>query len=186
MTWVVAELAHHIALLPLVVLVWLGVRGRERQAEWWLVAGAYLVSWFADAAAHYVNPWIVSAVYPVSQSALIGAALLPRKHATPYVAAIVLLGCVAMAFHDFAGPDILLRAVCFGAIVALAWGRAWDLGNLHASLMVYFGLGLLAWFAYAVAPNWWTWGAFQLCRVTGLVLFCVAAWTIRTPLRFAR
>ena len=161
--------------MALVPLAWLGLltaAGQSRDAAWWWLAGAFAVSWVADTAAHWADPARVSLVYPVTQTALVGAVLLERRAAGLLTALLVTVGLVAAWIG---GLDVLLRTVAWGAIVGIVWDRP-ALGRLRVALLVSFGLGLVAWWGYAVAPGWTSWGVYQSVRAAGLLLFCWAAY----------
>lgn len=167
-------IAHHMALIPLAWLAGLRARGRRRDAAWWWLAGAFAVSWLADTAAHWVDPWLIGLVYPVSQSALVAAVLLDRREAAKLLAVLLLIGVGAALWHGVQGPDVLLRTVAWGAIAGIAFDR-WELGRLRMSLLVTFGLGLIAWMGYAIWPGWTSWLVYQGARAFGIGLFCWAA-----------
>lgn len=168
----VGEAAHWVGLVPLVWLGLLTAAGQSRGAAWWWLAGAFAVSWIADTAAHWVDPARVSLVYPVTQTALVGAVLLERRAAGLLTALLVTVGLVAAWMG---GLDVLLRTVAWGAIVGIVWDRP-ALGRLRTALLTSFGLGLACWWAYALSPGWMTWGALQGVRALGLLLFCWAAY----------
>src|SRR5947208_264158 len=107
------EIAHQMSLLPLLWLALLHARGVHRDAAWWWIAGAFGVSWLADTAAHWVSPWMVSAVYPVSQSAIIGAVLLGRRDAMAFLGALVCMALLSLFWEGVNGPMILLRTVAW-------------------------------------------------------------------------
>jgi len=114
---VVTELAHWLGLAP---VAWLALR-RERRSDWWWLAGAFGVSWIADTAAHlWGHPWFVSAVYPVSQAALIGAVLLPRPDADWFIGVLVVGGILGLAREGTTHPSVLLHTVAYGGIVAVS------------------------------------------------------------------
>lgn len=163
--------------MALVPLVWMGgltVRGYIRGWEWWWLAIAFGVSWLADTAALVADPWIISAVYPLGQSALVGLVFLTRRDGLRFLMALLAVGVAAMLWRGAAGPEVLLRTVAWGAVVGIVLDR-WALGRLRTTLLVYFGLGLFAWWLYALSPGWWTWGAYQFLRLAGILLFCAAA-----------
>lgn len=163
------ELAHHMALLPVVALGWKRV---GEPAYWWLGL-AFFVSWLADSAAHVVNPSLVSLVYPLTQVGLVALVLVPRQDADRVlgVAALVAVSAVIVP----TGLDVLLRTVAWGAIAGMAWPRK-DLGLLRWSLVLAFGVGLLAWYGYVLWPGWASWIIYQGVRAMGISVFCVAVW----------
>lgn len=170
-----AEVGEQMALLPLATLLLLRWRGQRREAAWWWLAGAFLVSWLADEAARWTLPAFVSIVYPLAQAGIVLAVLQPRPVALVSVVALTVLGALAILWEAGRFPDLLLRAGCWGAIVASV-GLHRPVSLLRGSLLVYFGLGLLAWAGYVALPGWTSWGAYQLVRFAGLALFSLAVW----------
>jgi len=169
--------------MGLAPLLWLAIR-RERRPDWWWLAVAYGISWLADTAAHlWGHPWFVSAVYPVSQAALIGAVLLPRPDADWFVGVLVVGGVLGIAREGTTHPSLLLHTVAFGGIVAISWQHPHQ--RLRLALLVSFGLGLLAWVVFTRWVTWGTWGAYQLVRATGIGVFCWASMNPHPPLRLA-
>lgn len=167
--------AHHMALVPLVWLLVLHARGNARDVAWWWLGAAYAVSWLADTAAHVVSPWLVSAVYPVTQAGIVGAVLLDRRRASLYASVLVLIGVAAvLSPHSLTGPDLILRSVAWGAVAYLALHRP-ELGRLSVALFASFGVTLVAWWGYAFLPGWATWSTYQTARLVGIALFCYAA-----------
>jgi hypothetical protein len=173
---VIFEAAYLMGLIPVVWLGWCRVRGRPVGAEWWWLAGAYGVSVLADTASRFLPVearWVVSLVYPVSQSAVIGAVLLDRRDAMTLVVVLVVIALAAALVEHVHGPDVLVRTVAWGAVVGIAYDRP-ALGSLRRALLVSFGLGWVAWLAYAAWPGWSSWGAYQFVRLAGLLLFAAA------------
>lgn len=177
------ELAHHMALLPAATLA---VRRSRNGALWWL-AGVFLVAWLADWGKHLgINPLLVSWVYPISQAGIVLAVFLPRRIAFSGLVAVTILGILALLWQGDRGPDLLLRAGAWGAIIATVAPRR-DLGLLRISLLIYFGLGLAAWAGYTGAPGWTSWRIYQVVRLAGIILFCSVvlrkemAWNSSTP-----
>lgn len=191
------ELAHWIGLVPLLWLVLLDVRDVRRDAAWWWIAGALGVSWLADTAAHWVNPDLVGNVFPLAQTALIGAVVLSRAEALRFVGALLAVALVDIGSRGPLGADVLVATVANGAVVGLAWRPDAD-RRLRGALLVYFGLGLFAWWAFALStelfhlgirelvPAWPTWLAYQATRALGIGLFCWASRSSGPPLRLAR
>lgn len=168
----IPEIAHQMALLPILWLAALwAVEERRDPALWWL-AGVFAISWMADTAAHWVDPWLISAVYPVSQAALVAVVLLKRDDALLFLFTITAIGIISIAFQELQQPNVL-RSAAWGAIVAIVYPL--PLGRLRASLLVTFGVGLVAWILFAVMRDWPTWLIYQGARAAGIVLFCWAA-----------
>src|SRR5260221_2594102 len=99
------------ALLP---LLWLGVLayyGQRRSVLWWTLAIVLGVSWLADTAAHWVDPWLVSALYPGVQAILLGLVLLPSPAVWPFTGAIGLgnfgpMLCRGLPHPEFISPTL--------------------------------------------------------------------------------
>lgn len=155
--------------MGLVPVLWLALR-KERRVEWWWLAGVFGVSWLADTAAHWVNPWLVSAVYPVAQAGIVGAVFLSRREAALLVAVLVWVGVLSAGWGTV--PDLLLRTVAWLAVVGIVWPL--PLGSLRVALLLAFGLGWLCWVGYQFAPGWTSWGVYQGVRAVSLGWFCLA------------
>lgn len=159
------------ALLP---FAWLALQ-RESRSLWWVVAVAVFgVSWLADTAALFGNPWLPAAVYPVSQAGILVALLASRKSAGLLIGLLVVAALVGIAWEGVTGPDVLLETVAAGIVVGLVWPRR-DLGRLRIMLLVGFGGGWLVWLGYLFAPGWTSWGVYQGVRAVSLGLFCWAS-----------
>jgi hypothetical protein len=174
----VTTVVWQFALIPLVALTVLRMLGNRRDAAYWWLAGAFAVSWLADAPVDHMPRefhWIPSAVYPVSQSALIGAVLLSRRRAVALLGLLVAVGLVAAFWTGAKGPDILLHSVAFLAVVAIVADRPELPQRLQACLFVYFGLGWVAWLVHARWLVLATYYPYQAIRLAGLLLFCWAA-----------
>lgn len=166
------------ALLPLLWLGWLKFRKRDPGVAWWWLVGVFVVSWLADTAAFWVDPWVIGAVYPVSQAALIGAVFLPRRDAVLLIVVLAVVGIVDLLWHGVAGPDILLRVTAWGAATAIVYHLP-QLGRLRIALIVYLGGSLLAWMLYNIWPGWRSYLIYQTIRLAGILLFC---WAATSPL----
>ena len=166
--------ASALGAIPLAGLGWLRVRGRRRGAFWWWMAAAFSVSCLADVAGGLGYASEASQVYPVLQAGLVVALLLPRRYAEWGVGAILLAASASIVSRDAAGLDVLLRVVAFGGVSAVAWWRL-PASALRTALLVYFAGGALAWYLYAAAPGYVTWGLLQGTRLVGLVGWCSAA-----------
>lgn len=162
------------SLVPFFWLAWLHWRKREPGLAWWWLAGAFAVSWLADTGALWLSPWLVGAVYPVSQAAIIGAVLLSRSEAIELTIALVLIGILDVYANGITGPDILLRTVAWLSIAGTVYPLR-QLERLRMCLLVSFGVGWLAWMWYAMNPGWPSWIGYQSVRLAGILLFCWAA-----------
>lgn len=174
----IVTVAIAMGLLPLAFLGLLRARGQRRDAEWTWLSTAFAVSWLADVVADVLpvrERWIPSLVYPISQTAIIGAVFLPRRRATLLLGILVLTGCVTAIWHGVTGPDVVLRTVAWLVIVAIVADRPELPGRLQACLFVYFGAGWVLWLVHAEALVVATWYSYQSVRLSGLLLFCWAA-----------
>lgn len=170
-------------LVPLVWLACLRLTGIKRDAAWWWVAAALSISWIADWTIHIgVSPWLASAVYPVTQAALIGAVFLPRRDAQSFVAVLVLVGLMAVLWNGTDGPDRFLHTVAWLSVVGIVGHRP---SPLRPVVPIAFACLWLAWLGYALAPGWPSWLLFQGVRLGGLVAFCWIAWKPPLALRIA-
>lgn len=146
---------------------------------YWLVALAFAISWIADLSARLWpdGAWLVSLVYPVSQAALIAAVLLPRRDTITFVCALVVSGLASVALRGTQGPDVLLRTVAWLGLAFLVMDR-WALGRLRTALVVYFGVGWMAWLLRAIYLTVPWWYVTQSVRLAGILLFC---WAVIQP-----
>ena len=152
---------------------------RARSIRPFLVAFALMVSWFADAIrAAGVEHWAVSAVYPVLQYSLIYRLYVPRWPAIWLMLGTAGLAAVAAVYGAYTGPDAVLR-LAGGLVLTLL-----VVGRYRPGLLVYFGLGALAWAPLVVlagdSPAFlYCFLAYQGCRVVGLGLISRAVWRDR-------
>jgi hypothetical protein len=185
---VVSEIASEMGLVPLAWLVVLRFRGMPRDAALWWLAVAFGVSWLADLIAFFVDPWLTSATYPATQAALIGAVFLSRRDAMRFLVLLVAVAVFAIAMQGATGPEIVSRAVAFGSACVIAYRRP-EVPKLRAPLLVYFGLGLVAWAAVVYwsgtpnDPRYTPYLVYQAIRAVGIGLFCWAALDPKPPLR---
>lgn len=179
------EVAHWMGLVPLLWLALLRFRGRTIGVEWYWLAGVFAVSWLADTAAHFANPWVMSKVYPVSQAAIVGLVLLSRREALLLIATLVWVGALDVVWIGVGDFDILLRTVAWLSVVGIIFPLK-QLGRLRLSLLVAFGVGWVCWMGYAIWPGWTSWSGYQLTRLAGILLFCWAATSPLPQLRLTR
>jgi hypothetical protein len=171
------------ALIPALYLGWLRVRKRPRELAWWWLAAAFFVSWIADSAADLLPQsagWVPSLVYPVAQTAIVGAVLLPKKAATVLLWLLAGFGVLAALWQATPGPDLLLRAAAWLTIVGIVWYRDDLPYRLRLCFLMYFGVGLAMWMVHLEWLVVATWYPYQLARLAGLLLFC---WAARLPVR---
>jgi hypothetical protein len=177
----VSAAATAIGAIPIVCLVVLAARRRDRDVAWWWLAAAFAVSAIADVAARGLNPWIVSHLYPVSQAALVGAVLLDRPRAVRFLVVLVVVATATAVWHVGDGPDVVLRTVAWLPLAVMAWHRRELDGWLRASLLTAFGVAWVAWLGYVVWPGWWSWGVYQGVRLVSVCLFARAVWSSPYP-----
>jgi len=177
---VLAYAALLLGLVPLAWLLSLWRGGRRFPSLWWWVAAAYGVSFLADVLGfawwrglRWVDPWLVSGTYPVSQAGILGFVLLPYHAAGRFLMALVLATILGGMFAVGVNT-VPLRVVAWGTVVVLAWPRR-DLGALRLALLVSFGLGLLGWLSYVGWPSFGAWAALQGTRVVGTGCYCWGA-----------
>lgn len=177
--------------MGLVPLIWVSFV-RPPRVYWWL-AVAFAVSFIADTFGHRFDPLTVSIVYPVSQAGIASLALLEKtRDRFVFLGALVWAGLCAVLLQDAPHPDLLLSTVAFGSLAAFAFfrgvasrfiiragydsDRRQELAAISWPLVVYFGGGLLAWYAFAAWPSWHTYALYQTTRIAGLLYFCYAVW----------
>lgn len=166
----VSEVAHHMALIP---LLWLGVLayyGQRRGVLWWALAVVLSVSWIADTAAHWVDPWLISALYPAVQALVFACIVLPPPALRRFAIIISLATGMAVYWRGGPHPEVLAHTVAWAGLVVIAWPHR----LLRSPILTTFGFGWLAWLGYNFAPSWLTWGAYQSVRALGLGVFCWA------------
>jgi hypothetical protein len=159
-------LAHHVSLVPLLWLGALTYYGQRRSVLWWMLALMVGVSWMADTAAHWVDPWLVSRTYPLAQALVVGVVLLSADRLWRLA---VILGTAWLIAASTTGPDILTHTVAWTSILVMVW-PATDVARRTAALLVLSTW--LGWIAYTIAPGWWSWGIYQGLRASGFGLFC--------------
>ncbi len=173
----VAEVTIQMALVPAGYLAWRRSRGERFDAALWWIAAALSVSWIADRVSAFFAPhdrWIISTTYPVSQTALIGVALLERKRAAILAGVLAVAAAGVVVWRGVHEPDVIFRSGAWITILWLLWTRL-DAMPVRWSMSVYFGGGLIAWLCYARWPGLSTWAVYQGMRALGLAWFCVAA-----------
>lgn len=158
------------ALLPVLWLAVLAWHHQQRSAMWWALALTLSVSWLADTAAHWADPWLAMALYPALQALVLGAVLVPTPALWRFAALILAATLLPLLWRGVAHPDILARTICWAGLVTIAWPHR----ALRVPVAVTFGLGWVAWLGYNFLPSWLTWGVYQSVRALGLGVFCWA------------
>jgi len=159
--------------MGLLPVLWLGVlasAGHRRSPLWWALGITLSLSWVADTAAHWVDPWLVSSLYPIAQTLVMGIVLLPASRLGRFVAAVAVTTGLALLLAGTGHPEVLIHTVCWTGILVLAWPYR----EIRGPTVWTFGVGWLAWVAFASLPTFATWGVYQAIRMTGLGVFCYA------------
>jgi len=129
------------------------------------------VSWLADSAAHWVDPRVISALYPIVQVILVAFVVLPPIAAHRLILAIVMIAVASLAARGVARPDVFVRTICWAGIVLMLWPTP----SLRVTVLSAFGLCWLAWIGYSLSPSWATWGVYQGLRAGADGVFCWAS-----------
>lgn len=174
MSYLIGSAAAFVGLIP---LLWL-MLGPSRDHRWWWMAAGFAVSYLADAVAAVSAPTFVSQLYPVTQAALFVLVLAPRRSREWLIGGLLCCAGVSVAWREAQGLDILLHVVAWGTVAAMGWFTP---HRLRLALMTYFAGGAVLWCAYVFSPGWITWGAYQVTRLLGVALWCVAASHASTP-----
>jgi len=173
--------------LPLAWLFALSLRGKDHEPQWWWLALAFAVSWAADETAlQFPKPdrWWLTFIFPISQTTIVTRVLWSQRRTFIVLGVLVAAALLAVAWEGVRGPDVILYSVACLCIVGIVWLRPELSFRLRLCLLVYFGLGLIAWLAHAewihehphgTAPTWWP---YQGARLAGLLLFC---WAVMKP-----
>lgn len=177
------------AAIGLVPLAWIALRREPFAAHWWWLAVAFAVSFVADAVAltqPKFDRWWLTLVYPVAQSGLIGATLLPtRRQAKLFVTLLGAVAVLAVVVRGTKGPDVVLDAVASLGVVCIVLARKELPARLRLALAVYFGGGWATWLIHARWLTVATWYPYQASRLAGVLLFCWAAVGPERELRLA-
>lgn len=168
----ISEVTHHLALTPLLWLGALSYTGKTIRSEWWLLALVLAVSWIADSAAHFIDPWFVSALYPIAQAVLVAAVVLSPVAAHRFILAILAIAVVSISWNGVGRPDLFIRTICWVGIMLMLWPLG---SSIRVIAFSAFGLCWLAWIGYSMSPSWTTWGLYQGVRAATDGAFCWAS-----------
>lgn len=168
------------ALIPLLWLIALAFQGERRSVLWWGFAGTLACSWLADTAAHFVNPWYASAMYPVLQILLLGSLLLTARRWLLLVAGFSLATTLDIALWGLNHRELFLHTLAWFGMVALVWPHP---SRFRTAVVMAFGIGWLGWIGYMLSPSWTTWGIYQSVRALSLGIFCWACAPHRVSVR---
>ena len=177
----ISEVTHQMGLLPLLWLFALRGGGWNPDKISWGIAIAFAISWLADTAAHWIDPWLVSLVYPVLQAGLIAAMLRPAREVKMFLVMLAIAGIVATLNTRVRGPDVLLHTVAWLGIAVMVLrqrDRRW------MPLLGFVGMWV-CWLLYRGSPGWLSWGLFQSARAATMGGFCWAVTHAFYRLEFA-
>jgi hypothetical protein len=178
MTVDAVTVSQGMALLPLAWLATGEAWGQRRIASLWWIAVAFGVSWVTDSVAGMLEPadrWAPTLIYPIVQTGLIAAALiLQRRIAVLLMLDLGAIALTAIVWRGLHAPDVILHSAASLAVIAIVIDRRELPALLRASLLIYFGLGLVAWLVHVYWLVVATWYAYQAVRLAGLVTFSIA------------
>ena len=160
------EVAHQMALLPIVAMMLMG-RGLPR--EYWLVALAFMVSWFGDSLAWALGGawWGTYLWLPVQFWIVLMAFFKTPTNRVFSLGAVVILAASSWSVTG-AGPDLLLTIAGSATVLVLMEGR------LVPPLIAYFGLGTVAYLFMTSSTGdrfMVGWYLYQSCRLLAFILF---------------
>lgn len=163
--------------MSLVPLLWLGVLafyGQRRSALWWTLALMLGLSWIANTATEpphpWLDPWLVSAIYPLLQALLLGLVLLARVGAL--VALLLGTGITSLVLRTYLGPEVVNHTVAWTSIVVMVWPAR---DPARRTIALVFASMWLGWVAFTASVSWVTWGIYQGMQAAGLLTFCWAS-----------
>lgn len=165
MTALTIEVAHYVALVPLLACIW---SDRARALEWFVAAG-FAVSWLADSAAVMLDgSWVVTKVYPAAQ---LGCFLLAYGR-WRWALGLVALAAVTL---PLAPPDQIVTATGSVAVLYASRGE-----RLAPAMISYCGVASLLYLGMTTelerATFWWLWYPYQVARVTSVALCLRELW----------
>lgn len=178
---VAQEIMHQVALVPMVVMLvtWRTTPFHLRQ---WILAAALMVSWVMDSTDFLLMSEgsaqiIMRYGMPVQVALALGAVVRDRRTLGYLLAGLVVVASTS-ALQGIPTRELMVPVVG-GFVVAL---YAWDKRDetLERGVLVYFGVGALAWAAWSVAATAPTttalvaWSGYQLTRLVGILLITAA------------
>lgn len=181
MFYMAQEIMHQVALLPLGVMLatWRTTPFRLRQ---WILAAALMVSWVMDSTDFLMMSEgfaqiIMRYGMPVQVALALGAVVRDRRTLGYLLAGLLVLASTS-ALQGIPTRELMVPVVG-GFVVSLCAWRS-QLGLTRMGVLVYFGLGALAWIAWSLAASAPTttalvaWSGYQLTRLTGISLITAA------------
>lgn len=181
----IVETAHCMGIAPIIFVLVRDRLGFKVELHYWWLAVALAISFMADSAAHWVDPYVVSVVYPLSQAVLVAACIVPRRSAIIFLGVLVPVGIFSVLIGKDLGGDAVLRTVAFLGVCVALWPLQ-SLGVLRLSLLCYFGASWVYWMAYAAWPSTATYLLHQSARFVGITLYCYSVARPMPKLRLIR
>lgn len=169
---IVAEIAHYMGLIPLLWLSVLKSQGHRRSVIWWGLAVVFAVSVVANTAAHFLDAWVISAIYPIAQAIILGVVILPIEAAARWAVLVIGAGLAAWSIRGVAHPEIFVHTVAWvGMILIIARYP----GQFRQVVVSAFGFGWLAWLIFTLDRESLTaWAFYQGVQAANLGAFCWA------------
>lgn len=193
MLYALAEVLHHAALLPLLVLGAAMIRRHEPPPILYTVVATGLgISWLADSYMAHAGSnvwWMIYFLAPMQAALIFWGIVRTELGDATRLAVLSALAMIALAstFRTTdTGPELVAQAVSHGAaafVVIVATHRHGELGILRSGLAVYFGLGAVWMVVWAL-----TWGSaaftvaffgYQATRMVGLAMAASGMWRFR-------
>lgn len=173
----IAEIAHQMALVPILAMMLIGLSGKSLSRTYWLLALAFSVSWFGDSLSYASGgAWYWTYLWMPLQLWLICLAFMrdPLNRVSS-LGALIFLAALSWAVSG-PGPDILLTVAGSIWIILLAEGR------MAPAIHIYFGLGTVAYLSMVVAPDshvLLAWYVHQVSRMIAYAIFLGVAFRSR-------
>jgi hypothetical protein len=159
-------------LIPLLWLTLLKSQGHQRSGIWWGLAIVFAVSVAANTAAHFLDAWAISAVYPLVQAIVLGAVVLPLAAAWRWAALVLGAGLGAWSVRGMAHPEIFVHTVAWVGMLLIVSRYP---GSFRHVVVSAFGLGWVAWIIFTLARESLTaWAFYQGVQMANLGAFCWA------------
>ncbi len=192
MFYVVQEIMHQVALLPLAVMLVL-MRTTSFGAQRWTLAAALAVSWMMDSVnfafvSDDLNSIIAQYGKPIQIALILGVVVNDRRTLITLLAGLV-VAVFASAAQGAMAREIVVPVLGGFVISLYAWRLEKD--YMRSGLLVHFGLGAIAWIAWSVAATeptraaLVTWFTFQGTRLIGILLITAALIQIARKPRIA-
>ncbi len=163
------EVAHQMALVPIIALMILGLLGKRLPRSYWLLGLAFAVSWVGDSLAFFLDgAWWGTYFWLPFQFWLVLSAFLEEPLSRVFsLGALIFVSGLSWAVSS-PSPDMVLTVTASVLVLILAHGR------MAPALRIYFGLGTVAYLAMITASEGnaeFTCYAYQSCRALAYTVF---------------